>query len=722
MSRSRRRSYTPSRSRSESRSRSRSKRRSKSSTRKRTLSRSPRIKRASKTASQSAATHKAEKISEGGASASSRPPAVPPTDNAPVIPLSDSPPPSRWKPGQKPWKPSYVHVQEIKAKVSISVSSFGSAADGAADKPQGSEGLAGESQSSKARKSVENVLGRSSRSRSPGGSHSRRSSYSGSRSRSSSCSGSEAEQLQKKSGDPAESLSEEWKKYYSSLKRIKNLDRYISQAGVLDAPTRPEIRVVSLHGSGDQELPEGLAEKLRTRSDWDSDSDRVSQSNSGAASKQHRRPNGGSKLPHRKLVTQTGWNSESDVENAAAAAAARTSAVSEKEEGEASSESEGDPYKKISAAVQALDHKISALPPAKPDKKAEPEKRRGKKKAKRKRKHKRRSQSKSGGASHHKAKDKVKRSKRKQQVKNKLKETFLWQPPLEFGEEEEDEEAKRDKQSPGRTANVGSRLDAAADAKDRHASAGRNPAREEDSRGQQRSKHSEPPPHKKSSALPEPDSVDDMDVCTPDHSAQILACPGPQGHAGKDPELGPAPTLKPLKAEVSGRDGAPPGGQQPAPQAPLAPTQPPAPGSDFKWKPLKGTSALQSVQKVPPVDARHSQHHQEVHQKSGTRGVRMEIKSKSRVRPGSLFDEVRKTARLNQRPRNQESSSEERSPSAGKTRGAQSSSGATGAKSSKKKSRKSRSGSSQRSRRSRGWSRSYSRSRSRSASSSYSSR
>lgn len=611
-----------------------------------------------------------------------------------------------------------MHVQEIKAKVSISVSSSsGLAADGAADQPQSSVCLSGELEGSKTNKPAENALGRSSRSRSPNGSNSRRSTFSSSRSRSPSCSGSDPEQLQNKSG---ESMSEEWKKYYSSLKRIKDLDRYISS--VQDGVTRPEIRVVSLQSSSDKGILEGLtkkqAENLRARSDWDSDSDRVSQSNSGAASKQRRRPTGGSKLPDKKLVTQTGWNSESDVESAAVAA--KSSAVSEKEEGEASSESEGDPYRKISVAVQALDRKIAALPPAGLHKKAEPEKHRSKKKSKRKRKHKRRSESKSGGASHHK--DKGKRSKRKQQAKNKLKETFLWQPPLEFGEEEEDDEAKRDKQSPCRTAKVGSRLEAAAVAKDHHqASADKNPAREEDSRGQQRAKHSDLPLQKRSSAPPEQDSVDDMDICTPEHGAEILASPGLRSSGSKEPDKVPSQVSRPPKTEASGRDKAPPSGEQPAPQAPAAPTEPPAPGSDFKWKPLKGTSALQN-NKAQPVTTKHAQHHQEPHQKSGTRGVRMEIKSRSRVRPGSLFDEVRKTARLNQRPRNQESSSEERSPSAGKSRGAASSSGGGGAKSSKKKSRKSRSGSSQRSRRSRGWSRSYSRSRSRSASSSYSSR
>uniref|UniRef100_A0AAV2L3U4 peptidylprolyl isomerase n=1 Tax=Knipowitschia caucasica TaxID=637954 RepID=A0AAV2L3U4_KNICA len=42
----------------------------------------------------------------------------------------ESPPPSRWKPGQKPWKPSYVHIDEIKAKVSRkAVSSSGQTDD-----------------------------------------------------------------------------------------------------------------------------------------------------------------------------------------------------------------------------------------------------------------------------------------------------------------------------------------------------------------------------------------------------------------------------------------------------------------------------------------------------------------------------------------------------------------------------------------------------------------
>ncbi len=42
------------------------------------------------------------------------------SESVSVLPLSDSPPPSRWKPGQKPWKSSYVRIQEINVKISPS--------------------------------------------------------------------------------------------------------------------------------------------------------------------------------------------------------------------------------------------------------------------------------------------------------------------------------------------------------------------------------------------------------------------------------------------------------------------------------------------------------------------------------------------------------------------------------------------------------------------------
>lgn len=763
LSRSRRRSYSRSRSRSysvsRSRSRSRSRHRSRSSSRKRSLSRSPRSWRASKHKPQTI-IHVPEKASDNTVNSGSRLPTVPAPESVPVIPLSDSPPPSRWKPGQKPWKPSYIHIQEIKAKVAVSISSSGQATDSVAEKTQTSvtaKCLSGDSESNKALKPAENAHSRSSRSksydRSRSRSRSRRSSYSRSRSRSpqryhSRSSSNSRSDSEEKCSNKANLLSNEWKEYYSPLKRVKNVDKYISLTNNQDVPTESENRGGSevspdnsfsrRSGSSenikdkgisvDQQIKHGTSvpvESLKASSDWDSDSDKVSQSNSVTLSKKQKQVVHSGEVLEKKLATLTGWNSESDSENIGA----RTSAISEKEEGEASSESEYETYRKISEAVEALDHKIAALPSSQsegsPEKTTEPEKHKSKKKAKRKRKHKRRSESKSG--SHHN-KEKGKRSKRKHQTtKNKLKGTFLWQPPLEFGEEEEEDESKRDKQSPSKAFKDRSPVHSS-NTKDQHpASSNKNPTREED-KGQQRTKHTEPHLHSTSrngANLPgvmEQDSLDDMDICTPEHGAELVASPVPQGH--RAPELNLKPTSK--SSDVASKDKPLPRSEEQSSETSTATTagtqqdeantsQPSATVINFKWKPLKGMSALQNVN-VPPITTKYSQHQES--QKSGAKGVRMEIKSKSRVRPGSLFDEVRKTARLNQRPRNQESSSEERSPSAGKTRGT---SRVQSPKKSRSVSRKSRSVSSHRSR-SRGWSRSYSRSRSRSGSSSYSSR
>lgn len=82
---------------------------------------------------------------------------------------------------------------------------------------------------------------------------------------------------------------------------------------------------------------------------------------------------------------------------------------------------------------------------------------------------------------------------------------------------------------------------------------------------------------------------------------------------------------------------------------------------DNKWKPLQGVGNLAA----PPAAASSAA---EVKALTAVpemkpQGLRIEIKSKNKVRPGSLFDEVRKTARLNRRPRNRESSSDEQTPS-----------------------------------------------------------
>lgn len=757
-SRSRSRSLSRSRSpysRSRSKSRSRSRYRSRSSSRKRSSSRSRRKRKANKPKHQPMI--QVQKLPDSTATSVPRlPTAAPVPETVPVIPLSDSPPPSRWKPGQKPWKPSYIHIQEIKAKVAANISSTGQTADSKTEKCQASvtaKCLPGDSESDKARKPAGRSHSRSPRSKtySRSYSRSRSRSYSRSRSRSrspryhsrsSSYSRSDSENSQKKRSNKTPALDEEWKGHYSSLNRIKKLDKYISLTSSQDAPSASENRAggeyspeVSVSkrsgtsekikgkgGSQDQEMKLSSApvESFKCKSEWDSDSDKVSQSNSATLSKRQKEAVQPSEVLDKKLAT--GWNSESDSENITA----RTVAISEKEEGEASSESENETCRKTSEAVDALTHKIAAVPSSRsevsPEKAAEPEKHKSKKKAKRKHKHKRRGVNKSG--SHH-SKDKGKRSKRKHQ---KLRETFHWQPPLEFGEEEEEDESKRDRQSPGKAVRERPAADSVSEEDQQLTSLNKNPTREEE-KEHQRTKHSEPQLQSSSrngANLPnvkEQESLDDMDICTPEHGTEIVELPAPQDSASKAPELNLKPTSK--SSDRPSKDGSlPHSKEQPSVTSTTAAGhqqdeattgKPTGTAVHFKWRPLKGMSALQNVNMLP-LTTKDSQ--PQDNQTSSAKGVRMEIKSKSRVRPGSLFDEVRKTARLNQRPRNQESSSEERSPSAGTTRGG---SRAQSPKKSRSGARKSRSVSSHRSH-SRGWSRSYSRSRSRSRSSSYSSR
>uniref|UniRef100_H2V789 peptidylprolyl isomerase n=1 Tax=Takifugu rubripes TaxID=31033 RepID=H2V789_TAKRU len=709
LSRSKSQSY--SRSRSRSRTRSRSRYRSRSSSRRRSLSRSPRKKKPSKATSHNAG-HGPDKPPDNTAVSFLRLPAAPPPESVPVIPLSDSPPPSRWKPGQKPWKPSYVHIQEIKAKVAANLSSSGPTADGITDKSQtpvtakslpGGSGNDQRSKRSTSRSSRSRSYSRSySRSRSR--SYSRSRSHDRYRSRSSSCSPSDSETSQRKQSYKTVSLNKNWKEYYPSLEKTKYLDKYSSCTGSQDAPSGSEKRSPDISVS---KRTRSSGESFKHTSDWDSDSDKVSQSNSVTQVKEAKRalPSG----QERKVAALAGWNSGSD-ENLNTS---RPLVISEKEEGEASSDSDYTAYRKASEAAGVLEKKIPAVLSGQseqgPRRSPEPEKRKSRKKAKRKHKHKRGEKS----SSHH-GKEKGKRSKRKHQ---KLKETFHWQPPLEFGEEEEEDESKRERLSP--TKAVKEKPAAAGlKAKEPHLTSLNKNNTREDNHGQQRTKHTEP--HVQSASRNanvasgrQQDSLDEMDICG--HDQEVVAPSVCQDSNHDTPESTLNPTSKhsgmPSKEQPSLISTAADGGRPEDADA----VEPVGAALNFKWKPLKGMSAVQNA-KVPSVASTNPQVQE--NQSSNTQGVRMEIKSKSRIRPGSLFDEVRKTARLNQRPRNQESSSEESSPSVGK---ATAPSRPRSPKKSRSVSRKSRSVSSQRSS-SRGWSHSYSRSRSRSRSSSYSSR
>ncbi|XP_019745550.1 NK-tumor recognition protein isoform X2 [Hippocampus comes] len=690
---SRSRSGSRSRSRCRSYSRSRSRHRSASFTpsRKRSLSRSPRKGKSRA----DAPVHLPGKLSDSKVTPASRMLTVPVPENVPVIPLSDSPPPSRWKPGQKPWKSSYIQPPASKAQIApVNVSSMGQAASENA--PSSVQETFVPSDSERAKHGARRSPSRSSPSKSDSRSRSRSASKSASGSRTSSRSDSAPSEPKKK-----KSLDKHWRKYYRSLKRIKHMDKYISSAAAHEVPSvkkagvepSPDKVVPKVgqeqRGSPDQETKKYSSiqtDSLVHKSGWDSDSDRVSQSNGDFLSKLQKAPG---HIPDKKTSGLTGWNSESESESVAT----RPAALSEKEEGEASSESERETDKMPSSAghADAAAPARASAPTA-----ADPEKHKSKRKSKRKRKRKSRGEGKSG--SRH-ARDKSKRPKKKRQ---KLKETFHWQPPLEFDEEEDEDDAKREKRSPV----------AAVVNKDRGVTSSNKNANKEESGPPTRAKESShkstkasEPRHQPSNrngsdscGAKEPNSVDAMDICTPEHDAAAA------------PEKAPKSGSR-LAAKASKGALAQPQSLEPPPVAAADPDQPTSAAVHFKWRPLKGMALLQNAGAAQLVT--HNAHAQQSHPAS-VQGVRMEIKSKNRVRPGSLFDEVRKTVRLNRRPGNRESSGEESSPSAGGTRG-------DSPRKSRSAARRSRSTSSQRSR-TRDWSQSYSRSGSRSRSSSYSSR
>ncbi|XP_056155413.1 NK-tumor recognition protein isoform X2 [Lampris incognitus] len=772
LSRSRSRSFSHSRSRSSSRTRSRS--RSLSRSRKRNLSRSPRKSKSKPEVS----VHVPEKIPENKVTPVPRLPTVPAPESVPVIPLSDSPPPSRWKPGQKPWKPSYIHVQEKKPKPPPNtLSSTRQEATDIVEKVQTSvtpKSHTEDSQSVKlshtenTHRSAQHSPSVSSRSNSYSPSYSRSRSRSRSRSpqhcdsRASSYSKSDSESSHKKGSVRKSSLEKEWKQYYSSLRRIKNLDKYVSLSASKGLPMGSDDRTGSEHSSRENDsvgkvVEKGvsqekgknrpnslLAENINSRSEWDSDGDKDDQiNNANNISKKQKPSVNTSEILQKGSSSLAGWDSESDFEKVQS----KITAISEKEEGEASSESECETSRKTEAPKKAVAPDMSQ---ESPEKVTDPERRKTKKKVKRKHKHKRRGETKSGS---HRTKDKAKRCKRKHQ---KLKETFHWQPPLEFGEEEDEDESQKEKRMEqmhaAGTDNPAGVVDKKAkkssgvesiDKKDHSfTTSNKNASIETEPHknmgNQQRKKSLQENPKQtnmqeqssnKNSAIntnlptaqDQAGPLDDMDICTPDHDTENIDEPSVTQDSINNPtDFNLKTTSIPLNKTSKDGDHLP--HPHDTEQQSAAPSATAAGGlqneailgksaeavTDLKWKPLKGMSTQQTMN-LPSLTMKTIRLPET--QTPKVQGVRMEIKSKNRVRPGSLFDEVRKTARLNQRPRNQESSSEEKSPSVVRTRG----------ESGTRSPRKSRSASSHHSR-SRGHSHSYSRSRSRSRSSSYYSR
>ncbi|MFT7800078.1 NK-tumor recognition protein isoform X1 [Arapaima gigas] len=677
-----------------------------------------------------------------------------------VLPLSESPPPSRWKPGQKPWKPSYVRIQEIKAKTTPSAQTnltISSVTDNKPASTHTSQPNNSDSETSvssrhysikrhkKSRHSHRSSSGSRSYRRSCSGSRSRGRSRSFSPSRSHSSSSSRTDSYKSSRGRKIkrQSLSavKKAKVHHQSIKPdTQVIDKYYlkssphqlkkqsctprsgseSAADIVQSP-------VKKHGPNyfDSKEPrtslESLSETLHQKCNKPNkplilpDSSKSTKS-TDVEYKLTSKPGdkAGGKTGGQKATDLTTCDLEDDSE---IVAEKEKAADSSKEEGEASSESEGHvslSSKMSRTAGDGMSPKSDAGPKKDPQfteshrRGSEGEKQKHRmKKSKHKHKHKKKNLEKSRS----KSKSKMKKAKKKHQ---RPKEKFHWQPPLEFGEEEEEEAPLQEKhveqkivshEDSGRALKSES---SEKEIKNVKIPASRKlptencipqkPARcvegvgEAIRRGQRiksldvspKTEHSGDTVHKMNDNTTElPKNLkplqlrtDCMESCTPElelfDTNTEPACPDTVSETSQKASL----NVDPLKN--TGKNGSSLASSllekhhSPAVLSVLEPNCGPseelvlgiASGVPVKprWKPLKGISTLQT-DNTNNAEGKGTDPTEQGETKA--QGLRIEIKSTSRVRPGSLFDEVRKTARLNQRPRNQDSSSEERSPSAG---------------------------------------------------------
>ncbi|XP_017572959.2 NK-tumor recognition protein isoform X1 [Pygocentrus nattereri] len=754
---SRGRSYSRSRSRSESRFRSSSRSRSRSQsgrsiTRSRSHSRSmsgyrTRSRSRSRSRYRTPSPHyrkksrspKRAKLNEGSTqkinktlptttqTVESKAPPATSSEGAPVLPLSDSPPPSRWKPGQKPWKPSYVRIQEIKAKTDSTylesrtpgvdlerepLSTFQSQVEdpnsarqhGANNKQPDSllHRRSSRSQSSSRSRSTSHSRYQST---SPG-QYNHRSSSSSSSSRRSNSHDSYRKRSSEKRG------KRHHRSHRKSRKRAKNVVRSHAKKGAslshsdddteaMHSPINQQnssevqenaLDPVSDHGSKTDraknlnvdKTSHVVLKKSKTGSGWESDGDNLSKLSSvdvQNATQICSKMEGGLSEMQKKMILAQCWESESDSEMPESKTmVSETKHVSDKEEGEASSESESEAPAGLCNKpnqVSRVSEEFKSIEEHSDDyTKAEKHK---SKKAKRKHKHKRRNSDRPGS---HRLKTKTKKSKKKHQ---KPKETFHWQPPLEFGEEGEEDDSLAqvkhrdlrqegtDNEEPTRSVKVMQMKSqdfknkdhekVTEDSSKEHCLAVEAPYSMNMPKSRQLrlniqvvKKTAQDPQinlsqsnAKAQHAQNQLKDNDDTEACTPETNTEP-----------------PGPDLK-----TFAKDGNPPQTDQKAlVTIPPVVTHSNQPGEtqsgnvavpvDTKWKPLKGMTPVQTVS-AGSLDMKVNKAQQA---ESKTQGLKIEIKSKSRVRPGSLFDEVRKTARLNQRPRNQDSSSEEDPPPA----------------------------------------------------------
>ncbi|XP_032120088.1 NK-tumor recognition protein isoform X7 [Sapajus apella] len=703
-------------------------------------------------------------------------------ENIPVIPLSDSPPPSRWKPGQKPWKPSYERIQEMKAKTTHllpiqstyslpNIKETGSSASyHKREKNSESDQSTYSKYSDRSSESSPRSRSRSSRSRSYSRSYTRsrslasshlrsRSPSSRSHSRSkysdhSQCSRSssytsvssdDGRRAKRKLRSSRKKNSVSHKRHSSSSEKtlhskyVKGRDRsscqrrYSESRSSLDYSSDSEQSSVRATQSAQEREKQGRMERTHNKQEKNRGEEKSKPERECPHSKKRTLKENlsdhfrnGSK-PRRKNYAGSKWDSESNSERDVAKNSRNDSQPSsDKEEGEATSDSESEGSEihiKVKPTTKSSTH--TSLPDDKGAWKSSrqrtstsdsegscsnSESSRGKPQ-----KHKHGSKENLKREHTKKVKEKLKGKKDKKHKAPKRKQAFHWQPPLEFGEEEEEEiddkqvtqESKEKKVSENSETvkdNIPetekSREEGSLSGKHNTATLSSDPDQftkddnklsisptalntEENVACSQSIQHvEERVPNGVEDVL---QTDDNMEICTPDRSSPAkVEEASPLGNARLDtPDTNvvlkqdmaaghPAAVVVKQESSVSESKVLGEVGKQDSGSAGLASAGESSGKKevaeksqvnliDKKWKPLQGVGNL-----AAPTAATSSA----VGVKALTtvaevkpQGLRIEIKSKNKVRPGSLFDEVRKTARLNRRPRNQESSSDEQTPS-----------------------------------------------------------
>ncbi|XP_072010527.1 NK-tumor recognition protein isoform X2 [Engystomops pustulosus] len=675
------RSHTRSRSRTASRNRNGSHSNSHSSKHKKASSASPQKKdltgaggQPGKTAAKSKSNPTEEPL-----------PAFVTSEGVRVISLSDSPPPSRWKPGQKPWKPSYERIQEIKANASNIPSTQSRYTSSKA------RGDSYRKRNSSSESERSDYSGRSSnyRRKSKNRSSSRSYSRSYTRSRSRSSSSSHAEKVASSSYDTSSSSASDDEILVQNLKsKVKNknvLAKRKTEKSVSPKSTGSRLNSGSSSETEGEEFTKrllkttkALLENHNSNSDKEEDSDKEVETKSVEESNTKEE-----KAGTREVVSNIDKVLESDllkesvgkiVDEDSISISQNTNVTEEaassgKEEGEASSESDEEvkcPNTPPSESPQQAPEVVSKSPPSES---SNPER---KSKSK---KHKRRSGKKSmkKSRSKSKGKDKAKKSKEKKQKSQKKKQqAFHWQPPIEFGEEEDEDTAGVEPSVPSKVnAQKDLLLDKPPSVESRSSTEGSlltdkiTPEAKIVSLAPAVKTEDVEPVSKvtKSPLKPaktEP-TTDNIRAFTSHRSMpQIKLATAGATTENSDKISSPSANAKPGESLQVKEDKT----QDPQPASDnVTPVTKVEPGTsetaivDNKWKPVQGPTVLQ----IPKPTALPLLTPTEPEKK--TQGLRIEIKSKNKVRPGSLFDEVRKTARLNQRPRNQDSSSDEQSSS-----------------------------------------------------------